>query len=198
VGNSFNLNVHGSMVRRCHLFHPSRKEVEVWGAGFGGSFSASVCRLQRIQIGPYDWEDPIAALSLSTHGMVGSKDYSGNIGNGILERFKCTFDYAHHMLYLEPGRRYGEREHFSRSGTLFVRNGDHIIAVGVTPHSSAEDAGLRASDEVLAIDGRPILHYTPEDIDRLLENGPAGSSHEITVRREGAAVTLTLTLRDIL
>jgi hypothetical protein len=200
VGNSFNLNVHGSMVRRCHLFQPERKEVEVWGGGFGGTFAATVCRLQRIRLGPYDWEDPIVALSLGTHGMVGSNDYSGNIGNGILERFKCTFDYAHHTLYLEPGRRYGEREHFSRSGTMFVRNGDHIITVGVTPHSGAEEAGLHPADEVVAIDGRPILRYTPEDIDRLLENGPAGSSHEITVRREGGQKTLilTLTLRDIL
>ncbi len=198
VGNSFNVNVHGSMVRRCHLFNPGRREVEVWGGGFGGSFSATVCRLDRLRIGPFDWDDPIVALSLSTHGMVGSKDYSGNIGNGILERFKCTFDYARHTLYLEPGRRYGEREHFSRAGTLFIREGDHVMTAGVTPHSGAEDAGLRRDDEVLSIDGRPVLHYTPEEMDRLFEDGPAGSSHQLTVRRDGRQKTLTLTLRDIL
>ncbi|MGH7741044.1 MAG: aspartyl protease family protein [Candidatus Eiseniibacteriota bacterium] len=198
VGNSFNLNVHGSMVRRCRLFTPDRREVEVWGGGFGGSFSATVCRLSRIKLGPYEWEDPIAALSLSTHGMVGSKDYSGNIGNGILERFRCTFDYARHMLYLEPGQRYNDRDHFSRSGTLFLREGDHVLAAGITPHSGAEKAGLKPQDEILEIDGRPISRYTPEDLDRMLENGPAGSSHEIKVRRDGRDKTLTLTLSDIL
>lgn len=198
VGNSFNLNVHGSMVRRCHLFTPDRKEVEVWGGGFGGSFSATVCRLGRIKLGPYEWDDPIAALSLSTRGMVGSTDYSGNIGNGILERFRCTFDYAHHTLYLEPGAHYNDRDHFSRSGTLFVREGDRVMAAGVTPHSGAEKAGLKAEDEILEVDGRPISNYTPEDIDRLLEDGPAGTSHEIKVRRDGRDKTLTLTLTDIL
>jgi len=198
VGNSFNLNVHGSMVRRCRLFTPDRKEVEVWGGGFGGSFSATVCRLSRIKLGPYEWDDPIAALSLSTHGMVGSTDYSGNIGNGILERFRCTFDYARHTLYLEPGRRYNDRDHFSRSGTLFLRSGDHVVAAGITPHSGAEKAGLRPQDEILEVDGRPITNYTPEDLDRLLEDGPAGTSHEIKVRRDGRDKTLTLTLSDIL
>ena len=198
VGNSFNLNVHGSMVRRCRLFTPDRREVEVWGGGFGGSFSATVCRLSRIKLGPYEWEDPIAALSLSTHGMVGSKDYSGNIGNGILERFRCTFDYARHTLYLEPGMHYNERDHFSRSGTLFVRLGDKVLAAGITPHSGAERAGLRPQDEILEIDGRPIFRYTPEDLDRLLEDGPAGSTHEIKVRRDGRDKTLTITLADIL
>jgi hypothetical protein len=198
VGNSFNLNVHGSMVRRCHLFTPDRREVEVWGGGFGGSFSATVCRLSRIKIGPYEWEDPIAALSLSTRGMVGSKDYSGNIGNGILERFRCTFDYAHRTLYLEPGRRYNDRDHYSRSGTLFVLEGDRVYAAGITPRSGAEQAGLKPQDEILEIDGRPISRYTPEDIDRLLEDGPPGSSHELKVRRDGRDKTIRLTLSDIL
>ena len=198
VGNSFNLNVHGSMVRRCRLFTPDRREVEVWGGGFGGAFSATVCRLSRIKIGPYEWEDPIAALSLSTHGMVGSRDYSGNIGNGILERFKCTFDYARSTLYLEPGRRYNDRDHFSRSGTLFVLEDEKVYVAGVTPHSGAEQAGLKPQDQILEIDGRPISRYTPEVIDRLLEDGPAGTTHEIKVRRDGREKTLTLTLSDIL
>jgi hypothetical protein len=198
VGNSFNLNVHGSMVRRCRLFTPDRKEVEVWGGGFGGSFSATVCRLGRIKLGPYEWEDPIAALSLSTRGIVGSKDYSGNIGNGVLERFRCTFDYARHTLYLEPGLHYNDRDHFSRSGTFFMREGDRVLAAGITPHSGAERAGLKPQDEILEIDGRSITRYTPEDLDRMLEDGPVGSSHEIKVRRDGRDRTLTLTLSDIL
>ena len=198
VGNSFNVNVHGSMVRRCRLFAADRKEVEVWGGGFGGSFSATVCRLGRIRLGPYEWEDPIAALSLSTRGIVGSTDYSGNIGNGVLERFRCTFDYARHMLYLEPGLHYNDRDHFSRLGTLFLRSGDRVLAAGITPHSGAERAGLKPQDEILEIDGRSITRYTPEDLDRMLEDGPAGSSHQIKVRRDGRDQTLTLTLSDIL
>jgi hypothetical protein len=198
VGNSFNLNVHGSMVRRCRLFTPDRREIEVWGGGFGGAFSATVCRLNRIKLGPYEWDDPIAALSLSTHGMVGSTDYSGNIGNGLLERFRCTFDYARQTLYLEPGLHYNDRDHYARSGTLFVRQGDRVVAAGITPHSGAEKAGLKPLDEILEIDRRPISRYTPEDLDRMLENGPAGSSHQIKVRRDGRDKTLTLTLSDIL
>jgi S1-C subfamily serine protease len=73
-----------------------------------------------------------------------------------------------------------------------------VYAAGITPRSGAEQAGLKPQDEILEIDGRPISRYTPEDIDRLLENGPPGSSHEIKVRRDGRDKTIRLTLSDIL
>src|SRR5207344_40606 len=107
VGSSFGLTLHGSLVRSCRLFDNilGHKQVEVNGGGVGASYVSWLSRLDHVRIGPYEWEQPIAGLSLRTSGMVGSKDYGGNIGNVVLERFKVTFDYERRKLYLEPGRR---------------------------------------------------------------------------------------------
>ena len=198
LGNGFNVNVHGSLVRRCRLFGRKRKEVELWGGGFAGSFATTLCRLGSIAVGPYRWEEPIAALSLTTSGIAGSREIAGNLGNGALERFKCTFDYERRTLWLEPGKRYGQRDRFPRSGTTLVRLGDRVVAGGVTRGSAADAAGIQPLDEVTAIDGRPILRYSPEELDRLFLDGPVGSTHSITVRRRGVRRTHTLKLADVL
>jgi hypothetical protein len=198
VGNGFGLAVHGSAVRRCSLLQSRGKEVEVWTGGIGGAFIATLCRMHDFQLGPFDCPEPIVALALSTQGMVGSKDYSGNIGNGILERFKCTFDYARHMLYLEPGSRFGTRDHYSRIGALLIKDGTRVLVDGVSRGSSADEAGMKEEDEIVTIDGRPALDFTHEDIDRLLDDGPAGTTHEFAIIRAQEHRTLTVTLRDIL
>ena len=51
-------------------------------------------------------------------GALASEDYAGNVGNQILDRFKCTIDYDHKTVYLEPGKRYAKRDQFSRAGTF--------------------------------------------------------------------------------
>ncbi len=201
TGNSFHSTVHGSMVRSCAMFsRRKRRTVEVIGGGIGGSFVSSLCRLDSLAIGPYQWVEPVAALALHTRGMIGSKDYSGNIGNDLLERFRCTFDYARHTLHLEPGRRYHERARVSRFGALLVRLEHRVYAGNILSRSAAYDAGLRWYDEILSIDGRPMLDWTREEVDRLLEEGDVGSVHTVTYRRlrDDPVKTVEVTLKDVL
>ncbi len=199
VGNSGHLLVHGSMARQCGLAALERKELKLYGAGIGGgAFPEWLGRLDSLRIGPYAWSAPLVGVSLHTQGSVGSQDYSGNIGNAVLERFKCTFDYANRRLYLEPGARYAERDHYTRLGAELVRYRDHVYVVGVVHDSPADEAGLEPMDQVRAIDGKPVLAYTPEELERVILNGPAGSVHVLTVERDLGDVRLEVTLRDIL
>ena len=141
----------------------------------------------------------MAALSLHTRGMTGSQDIAGNIGNRVLERFKCTIDYARRLLYLEPGRLYDERERVSRFGALFARLGRKVVAGNVLSGSAAYEAGLRWYDEIVAVDGKPLERWTREEVDRLLEAGEVGAVHTITYRRlDEADKTVEVTLKDVL
>jgi len=200
VGNSFHFVVHGSMVRGCHMIGDrQRQEVEVVGGGIGGGFISTLCRLDSVRIGPFTWKEPVAALALHTTGGIGSKDISGNIGNSVLERFKCTFDYAHQILYLEPGKRFGERDRVSRFGALFARLGPHVIAGDVLTGSAAYEAGLRWYDEIIAVDGKPLGRWSREDVDKFLEEGDLGSEHTVTYKRlEDPEATVTVKLKDVL
>jgi hypothetical protein len=198
VGNSAALAVFGSMVTRCGLGRSSRRELKVYGGGIGGGYPEWLGRLDSLRIGPFAWRDPLVGLSYSTHGLIGSQDYSGNVGNSVLERFTCTFDYAHGRLYLEPGARYGERDVYSRLGAYFARIGDKVLAVGIVSDSPADSAGLELFDEMLAIDGRPVSKLTRGDLDRLFTDGPEGATHTITVLRETKSMDIEVTLRDVI
>jgi predicted metalloprotease with PDZ domain len=168
------------------------------GGGFGGTFTSSVCRMKKMEIGPFSWSEPIVLLSGAAQGGLASEDYAGNIGNHILERFRCTFDYEHRVVYLEPGRRCQERDLFSRAGCQWARFGDRVVAMQVLADSPAAKAGLRVDDETTAIDGKPISAYAAEDLRRMFEEGPAGEKHVIEVVREGKTKRLKLVLADIL
>ncbi|HEY6865926.1 MAG TPA: aspartyl protease family protein [Candidatus Eisenbacteria bacterium] len=200
VGNSFQFVVHGSSVRSCQLFNRGpRREVEVEGGGVGGGFEATLCRLDSLRIGPYSCAQPVAALTLHSQGGIGSKEFAGNIGNTVLERFRCTFDYPHRTLYLEPGQRFAEREHVSRVGAMFARVGDDVMAGTILHGSAAYDAGLRWYDKIVAIDDRPLDQWTREELDRVLAEGAVGSVHRITYRRlDEPEATVEVKLKDVL
>lgn len=201
VGNSFQFVVHGSLVRSCEMIRAKRrKEIEVYGGGIGGGFVATMCRIDSLRIGRFSWPDPVAVLALHTRGIIGSQDYAGNIGNTVLERFRCTFDYSRRTLWLEPGRRFANRERVSRFGALFARFHTRVVAGNILSGSAAQEAGLRWYDEIVAIDGRPIEQWSREEVDRVLEQGEVGSVHRVAYRRfdfEPVKV-VEVTLRDVL
>lgn len=197
VGNAFQFVVHGTLARSCQMLGSlKRRDIEASGGGIGGGFVSSMCRLDSVRIGPYSLPEPIAALTLTRSGGMANHDLAGNVGNSVLERFRCTLDYAHHVLYLEPGSRFAEREHVSRFGAIMVRSGETVYAGGILRGSGAYVAGLKWFDQIVAVDGRPLEKWTREEIDRVLTDGPAGAVHSITFRDlvdEEHTVDVTLT-----
>jgi hypothetical protein len=200
VGNAAGTLIHGSLVKRCRMFSrfAARKQLRVHSGGVGASLQSWLCRVDTLQVGPFAIPDAIVGLALATRGMAGSEDYAGNLGNSFLERFTCTFDYARRKLWLEPSPRFAQRDRYSRIGAHLVRVRDRVFAWGIVYGSPADEAGLENRDEVLEIDGRPALQFTPEELDRLFVDGEPGTTHTIKVLREFKPATLTVTLQDVI
>jgi hypothetical protein len=198
VGNATPMAVHADQVDACRLFAGIRKDVQHWVGGIGGAFPETVCRLDSVQVGPFRWPQPIAGLTLHHYGGAGSKDIQGNLGTSILDRFRCTFDYARGQLWLEPGARYGQRERFSRSGLYFTRWSGRVWIAAVVRHSPAADAGLKVRDVLKAVNGRAVERWTPEELDALFRDGAVGTVVTVTVERELVDQDLELTLADVL
>ncbi len=199
-GNGFGLDVHASMVRQCRLLSrvAGRRQVEVYSGGIGGATINWFSRLDSVRIGGHTWPEPIAGLTLGSRGLIGSRDYAGNIGNGVLERFVVTIDYERRRLYLEPGRRFLERDRFSRSGAFLVKLTDRVLAGQIIRGSAAHQAGLKLRDLVVTIDGKPASRFTPEELDRMFVRGDEGSTHTLVIERDGERRTLELKLKDVL
>jgi hypothetical protein len=198
VGSSSTVDVHGPFGRAHGIERRLRQARTVTGAGFGGQFVSVLGRLRRMAIGPYEWKDPMVSVARATEGAFASEDFAGNIGNRLLERFRVTFDYERRQLWLEPGRRYHDRDAFTRTGLLLGWWPDRIEAMSVLPDSPAARAGVREGDRVSAIDGRPAPEWTLAELDALFETGPDGRRVGITVSRDGQEHTLAIVLREML
>lgn len=198
VGSGSTVDLHSPFVARHALLSKVGKTVEVTGGGFGGTFASHLCRMGRMEIGPYTIERPLVSLSHAASGGLASEDYAGNIGNQVLGRFRCTFDYEHRVVYLEPGAKFREPDRFTMAGVQLARLGGSIRALQVLPGSAAEAAGVEADDEVTAIDRRPMSSYTLDDVNLMFENGRPGEKHVLRVMRGGKKRTLTLRLKTML
>ena len=198
VGSGSTVDLHGPFVRKNDLGAPAGAHYDVVGGGFGGTFTSTVCRMKKMEIGPYSWVEPVVILSRAEQGGLASEDYAGNIGNHVLERFKCTFDYERRVVYLEPGRRYRQHDVFTRAGFQLARFADRVVAMQVLPGSPADRAGLEAEDQVTALDGKPILAHGAEDIRRIFDEGPLGEKHVLRVLRAGRARTIKIVLAEML
>ena len=198
VGSSSTVDLHTPFVKEHHLENAGGKGIEVTGGGFGGTFTNRLTRMQRADLGPFSWTHPLVSMSHAEAGAFTSEDYAGNIGNRILERFKCTFDYERRMLYLEPGKNYQKTDQFSRAGIQLARTGDQVTAMSVLPDSPASKAGLKEGDEVLSVDGASVLTLTPDSVSDMLDQGKIGSIHTIEIKRDGKVSKIAVTLKEMI
>jgi len=198
VGSGSALDIHGPYAKKNNLHEKLGKTVEVMGGGFGGTFTSIAGRMKSMEIGPYAWKDPLVVLSGAETGGLASEDYAGNIGNEVFERFICTFDYERRMLYLEPGKRYGKADRFSRAGVQLARYGDTVKAMQVLPGSAAAAAGIQEGDEVATLDGKPILSWTQDSVSSMFENGAVGEKHTLEIVRDGKKRKVTIKLKEMI
>jgi hypothetical protein len=198
VGNASVLSVGAEQVMNCRLLALQHKEVQHWVGGIGGAFQENVTRLDSLRLGPFLFQEPVAGLTTHHQGSSGSLEVQGNIGTTVLERFRCTFDYARGTLWLAPAARFAEREAFTRSGLWYTRWAGVVVVFGVVKDSPAEAAGLKIRDVLRAVNGRSVEKMTAEDLDRVLRDGKAGSTIKLTYERELKEETVDLTLADVL
>ncbi len=123
----------------------------------------------------------------------------GLLGYSFLRRFGVVIDYPHRVLWLTPRpHSYDERPYeYSHVGLQIERRGDALRVIGVATHSPADIAGIRADDELAAIDGISVQALDVIDATLRLE-GPPGTAVVLTMRREDQQRTYRLIRRRLL
>ena len=197
VGSSSTVDVHAPFAKKTGIVNRMGKTTTFDGVGFGGSFSSEVGRLRSMNLGPYEWDDPVVVVSHATEGAFASEEFAGNIGNRILERFRVTFDYERRQVYLEPGRRYADRDRLTRAGVLLTRRAGRVGVESVLANSPAEHAGLRTGDQVLAVDGRDIAQWDLPELSALFDEGEPGRKVPLRVLRGGQEKQLKMKLAEV-
>jgi hypothetical protein len=166
----------------------------VSGAGVGGRVYSSLARAGTLTLGDVSVQKPVAYLSQQQKGAFADVYLAGNVGYGVLKQFNITFDYARQQLFFEKNADYGRPDVADRSGMWLERNKDGFEVVDVVAGGAAEEAGLRAGDIIVEIDGKPTTAWLLPDARARLEAAPGT---RVRVGIERSKRQLEVKLRDL-
>lgn len=125
--------------------------------GVGGTIVTEIATLSSFTLGGYRVPAVPAGFARAREGAFDTAEIAGNLGAGLLKRFRVIFDYSRARLTLEPGPEWDTRpfrkDRIGLSGT-FEDGG--IVVNFVAPDSPAEEAGWKAGQRITAIDGEPV------------------------------------------
>lgn len=138
-------------------FLAGRPLSEVKSGGVGGFRIAKSATLASIRLAGYEIVGvPVQIRTGDVGGAFDTQRLAGNLGTGILNRFRVVFDYANGQLWLEPGAGFGEPLPRDRAGLQLERDGDELVVDFVAPGSPAKAAGWVEGERVRALDSEPV------------------------------------------
>lgn len=170
------------------------------GMTLNGAVQGVVGRIQKFTLGSYELPKVITSFpdSTSLRFVKGAEQRQGNLGCGVLKRFKLIFDYTHKKLILKPNRQFKEPFEFNTSGLDIVAEGEDysIYKIGnIRPDSPAYKAGLQKKDQIIAIDDQIVERLTMNHIYKLV-NKKEGKKTLLFIKRTGQYYLIELELED--
>ncbi len=109
---------------------------------------------------------------------------AGLLGYSFLKHYRIVVDFPRGVLWLDSSRGdvVDRQDEYSHPGLQLESVGEAIRIVAVADGSPASRAGLRASDELVAIDGESVSGLDVVTVARKLEGTP-GTGLSLSVKR---------------
>ena len=137
-----------------NLLSRIRKAVEppFQAEGTGGAIGLLASRADSLSVAEFTTDDPVMML-FRTESPV-DLAWDGNLGSEFLRRFILSIDYPNRRLFLEPDAEFDEPPSPYDGSGVSIRGtpGDFTVA-RVLAESPGAVAGLKAGDQVIAVDG---------------------------------------------
>jgi hypothetical protein len=198
TGSRVSLDLLGPFVEKNGLRAKYAPTVEgVTGWGVGGPVRAQVTRATLLELGSVSIPAPVTMLSRQKAGVFADAYVAGNVGAGVLKRFRVIFDYQRQRLIFEPGAEVARRDVFDRAGLWLNLDEGAFEVADVIPGGPAADAGLASGDRILAVDGKPASSLSLPDLRLRFRSDPPGTGIHLRVRSGKAERDVELTLRDL-
>ncbi|WP_420470048.1 aspartyl protease family protein [Brevundimonas sp. FT23042] len=170
-----------------------RPSSTVMAGAVGGIRESGIATIRSLDIGGFVVRDVPAVFPPAGPSAVDSDRTVGNVGMGVLARFRLITDFDGGRMWLAAtpealAQPFGR----DRLGLGLRKTPDRLVAQRISPRSPASDAGLTDGAVITAVNGVPATALTP-DVLRTLVTGPAGRTVVLTL--EGGE-TRTLESRD--
>jgi len=155
--------------------------------------------VQELRLGDVKVPSPTTGLGGERKGFLARTDIDGVIGNAAFEGSRLIVDYARRRVIIEAGAAPRSRCDYDTSGLRLVARGpglSRLVVDYVVPGSPSADAGIRAGDEVLLIDGRAVAGANLSDVRTVLRVD--GVVRRLVLRRASDTMRVALKLRRLL
>lgn len=181
-------------------FNKDGKAIEaVTGWGVGGASRALAMRGGVLKIGPMSVPGPVVEVSTDKGGAFTDASLAGNIGAGILKRYVVTLDYEHARMYLKSvPHPIADLDTYDRAGMWINASERGFQIVDLTKGAPADEAGLKAGDVIVAVDGKPFVSLKLYDVRTMLRDEMPGTAVTFTIMRRGKTRDVSVTLRDLI
>jgi hypothetical protein len=193
------LILYGPFVADHHLtekYQPKFQGVSGWG--LGGPVRSYIVRSQNLKVGNFELHGLIARLSLNKSGATASNSKAGLIGPDVLKQFIFICDYARHRLIFEKNSDFGRHDSYDRAGIWLSQKGEAFEVFDVIPGGPADRAGLKAGDQILAVDGIAATQIVLTELRDHWKKTHPGTVVMLQVQNaEGAKRDVKFTLRDL-
>lgn len=138
-----------------------------------------------LQFGPLSFEAPVVSLATDGH----------QVGWHVLRHFALTFDQKKNRIRMLPnGTAPVRMGSLVGPGVAFRPRPGGLEIISVFPGTSAEAAGLREGDLVIAIDGTPVHERGCADP----RGDPAGQTAVWSYRRDGLQAEAVIETRNLI
>ena len=157
VGSGYPVSLQRHLIDK-HQLRLKRGTIETHVTGVGGSIPVTIGRLSRLRLGRFSIQAALTMYPSTRRGVFALSSIAGNIGTGVLRRFKVTFDYARARMILEPNSEFHQNDEYDMSGVRLVAEGPNLKdfrIAEILEASPAKDAGLQVGDLIVELDGRP-------------------------------------------
>ena len=154
--------------------------------------------LTSLSIGDYKLTAVPANVAIAEAGALSWSGIMGILGNGVLKRFNMFIDLQQQRMLLEPNQLYHDVFEVNCSGLELVMDEtfQKLVVDHVYEGSPAHEAGLKAGDVILQIDGESASYFQLPQIRSALSQD--GRQIEIVVAREGESHSCLLRLRPLI
>jgi hypothetical protein len=198
TGARLSLLLYGPFVDQNDLRTKYHSEVSgVTGWGLGGPIRSQIARGKLFTMGNLQVRNPLVRLPLQTGGGLTTPDAAGLIGADILRQFDITLDYGRQSITFEKNRQYGKRTNFDRVGVWLGQDNTSFTVVDVISGSPADNAGIKAGDKIVAINGKLTEALSLLEIREEFRNDAVGKKMHLKLQSGAVVRDIVLTLRDL-
>ena len=197
-GSGFGITVAPSFNRTQKLLEHIPKTIRTSARGVGGEFVTIIGRVEGLELGRFKLSQPVTAFP-QTEGFISKEGSVGNIGGLILRHFKVIFDYPHKRMILEPNKNFAEPFDIDMSGLSLITDSPQFKLVKVhrvIEGSPAAEAGIKADDLILEVNGRAASELTLNTFREMLKK--EGQQYNLKIKRGDETLRIQLKTRRLI